>query len=107
MNKYEIKLELNHILGQLRDLCIISKSKMIVDNLQPSNDLLYLNDVLDKVDEALMITLRFDRAPIMISESYVETVEMAKKGGILSGLELYLTVKLFNTIKNIPKQNRS
>ena len=99
MNKYEIKLELNHILEQLKELCIISKTKSIVEKLEPSNDLLYLNDVLDKVDEALMIIARFDRAPIMMSESYVETVEIAKKGGVLTGQELYVTVKLLNTIK--------
>ncbi len=99
MNKYTQKLELNQIIRQLVDLCIISKTKNIASNLKPSNDLLLLNRLLDEVDEALQICLRMDRAPIMMSEEYEQPIKLAKKGGILSGLELYQTIKLYNTIK--------
>ena len=100
MNKFEKKLEIDIILDNLKDICIIEKTKKIVDNLKPSTDLLYLNNELDKVDEALQIVERMDRAPIMISEEYETCVKLAEKGSTLSGEELYLTIKLYNTIKH-------
>lgn len=112
MNKYSQKLELNQIINQLVELCIINKTKNIASNIKPSNDILFINHSLEEVDEALTICLRYDRAPIMISEEYEHAVKIAKKGGILSGLELYQTVRLYNTIKanqqflvNIQKEN--
>ena len=99
MNKFEKKLEINVILNDLKNYCIIDKTKKIVDNLQSSSDLLYLTSELDKVDEALQIIERMDRAPIMMSEDYETCVRLAEKGSILSGEELYLTIKLYNTIK--------
>ena len=99
MNKYTQKLELNTIIRQLVDHCIMAKTKNIASNIKPTNDILTLNRTLDEVDEALQICLRLDRAPIMMSEEYEYPVKMAKKGGILSGIELYQTVKLYNTIK--------
>lgn len=99
MNKYCQKLELNHIIDRLVNLCIIEKTKQIAASIEPINDLLQLNSILDEVDEALQITLRLDRAPIMISEEYEKCVILAKKGGLLDGKELYKTVKLYNTIK--------
>ena len=112
MNKHSQKLELNQIINQLVELCIINKTKNIASNIKPSNDILEINRSLDEVDEALTICLRYDRAPIMISEEYEHAVKVAKKGGVLSGLELYQTVRLYNTIKannqfllNIEKEN--
>ena len=112
MNKYSQKLELNQIINQLVELCIINKTKNIASNIKPSNDILEIDHSLEEVDEALSICLRYDRAPIMISEEYEHAVKIAKKGGILSGLELYQTVRLYNTIKanqqfllNIQKEN--
>ena len=99
MNKFERKLEIDVILNQLKDYCIIEKSKKTVDKIKPSSDLLYLNNELDKVDEALQIIERMDRAPIMMSEEYETCVKLAEKGSTLSGNDLYLTVKLYNTIK--------
>ena len=99
MNKFEKKLEIDVILNQLKDYCIIEKTKKIVDKIKPSIDLLYLNNELDKVDEALQIIERMDRAPIMMSEEYENCIKLAEKGGILTGNDLYLTVKLYNTIK--------
>lgn len=99
MNKFERKLEIDVILNQLKDYCIIEKSKNTVDKIKPSSDLLYLNNELDKVDEALQIIERMDRAPIMMSEEYETCVKLAEKGSTLSGNDLYLTVKLYNTIK--------
>ena len=99
MNKFERKLEIDVILNQLKDYCIIEKSKNTVDKIKPSSNLLYLNNELDKVDEALQIIERMDRAPIMMSEEYETCVKLAEKGSTLSGNDLYLTVKLYNTIK--------
>jgi len=99
MNKFERKLEIDVILNQLKDYCIIEKTKNTVDKIKPSSDLLYLNNELDKVDEALQIIERMDRAPIMMSEEYETCVKLAEKGSTLSGNDLYLTVKLYNTIK--------
>lgn len=99
MNKFEKKLEIDVILKTLKNYCIIEKTKNLIDNLQPSSDILYLNHELEKVDEALKIIERMDRAPIMMTEEYETCVRLAEKGGILSGEELYLTVKLYNTIK--------
>lgn len=99
MNKFEKKLEIDVILNQLKDYCIIEKTKSNVSKLQPSSNLLYLNTELDKADEALQIIERMDRAPIMMTEEYESSVKLAEKGSVLSGIELYTTVKLYNTIK--------
>jgi dsDNA-specific endonuclease/ATPase MutS2 len=51
MNKFEKKLEIDVILKTLKNNCIIEKTKNLIDNLQPSSDILYLNHELEKVDE--------------------------------------------------------
>ncbi len=99
MNKFEKKLEIDVILNELKEHCIIDKTKLIVSKLKPSSDLLYLNNELDKIDEALQIVERMDRAPIMMTEEYESAIKLAEKGGVLSGNELYTTIKLYNTIK--------
>jgi len=40
MNKFEKKLEIDVILKTLKNNCIIEKTKNLIDNLQPSSDIL-------------------------------------------------------------------
>ncbi len=99
MDKYFQKLELDIILEQLSDIAVIPDTKKKIADLSLSSDLDYLNNALDEVDEALGITNRLDRAPIMIATEYLNIIDIAYKEGILDGLDLYETVRLFTTIK--------
>lgn len=93
------KLELDIVLRDLSSFAILPSTKEIALQLEPSADLIYLNRVLDEVDEALTIILRMERAPIMMSSDYLMILEIAFKGGILAPNELYETVRLFTSIQ--------
>jgi len=99
MNKYYKKLEFDQIINQLKDFAVNDVTKKAIDNLEPSNDLEYLNETLSQTDEALCIINRMERAPIMISSNYEKLLNITSKGGILAAFELYETVKLYSTIK--------
>ena len=99
MNKYYKKLEFDQIINQLKDFAVNDVTKKVIDNLEPSNDLEYLNEILSQTDEALCIINRMERAPIMISSNYEKLLNITSKGGILAAFELYETVKLYSTIK--------
>lgn len=93
------KLEINEILTALYHECILPKTMDIVQHLEQSDNIEYLNNELDNVDEALKIIMRFERAPIMMSSDYDYILMLASKGAKLSGSEIYETERLFLTIK--------
>lgn len=93
------KLELDTILQQLSSYAILPLTKETSLQIEPTVDVIYLNQVLDEVDEALRIIIRMERAPIMMSSNYLMILEIVNKGGILTPLELYETVRLFTTIQ--------
>ena len=112
MNKYYKKLEFDQIIDKLKDFAVNEVTKKEVDNLQSSNDLEYLNEILSQTDEALCIINRLERAPLMISNNYEKFLNITSKGGVLSAFELYDTIRLYSTIKanqklliNLQKEN--
>lgn len=93
------KLELDLILEQLKEFAILPLVQKQIESLAPSQDISYLEEELQHVDECLGILRRSERAPIYLSTSYETLLSILKKKGILSGVELYQTVLLYQTIK--------
>lgn len=96
---YYQKLELTAVLEELSQFAQIPLAREKARQLEPQNDLFTLNQELDATDEALVITMRLGRAPIYISSDYFHIVDLAQKGAILAPLELYETVRLYDTVK--------
>ena len=94
------KLELYTILNDLENIAILPAVKNRINLLQPSNDIAFLNDELNNVDECLCIIRRMERAPLHIFSDYDKVLLIIRKSGVLSGLELYETVRLYQTIKS-------
>lgn len=96
-------LELDQILNQLKGYAVLERTKAIIEELRPINDIDILNTLLDQVDEAVRITLRFYPVPIMFSRDLLLPLRQAGKGASLSPLELYEIVLLFETIRACEK----
>ena len=92
------KLEMIQIINMLVDSAIIENNKMFFENMLPTNDIDAIEHSLSVVDEALLIINRYDRAPLYIFNDYFPCLDIATKGGILSALELYETVRLHQTV---------
>ena len=92
------KLELNIIIKKLADIAILPAVKKQILELKPINDLNVLNVELTNVEECTGIVRRLERAPFYLASEYDNTLKLLKKGGSLSGLEIYDTVKLYQTI---------
>ena len=92
------KLELNIIIKKLADIAILPAVKKQILELKPINDLNILNVELTNVEECTGIVRRLERAPFYLASEYDNTLKLLKKGGSLSGLEIYDTVKLYQTI---------
>lgn len=94
------KLEFPIILSTLSDYSILPATKIRINYLKPSNDLVELESELTKVEEASKIIIRAMRAPIYISSDYDKILMLLSKGAILDALSIYETVKLYETIKS-------
>ncbi len=99
MNIFLKKLELNLILEELSNYAVMPITKEKIAHLNPLSDIKRINILLDEVNEALSIILRFGRAPINLVSDYLNIIKVAKIGGKLDGVELYETAKLFRTIR--------
>lgn len=93
------KLEIEKIIDQLGTYAVLPKTKKMILDLAPSTDMQKLDEALAKVDEALKIIMRSERAPIMMDSDYHEIIKLSQKGAKLSALQIYETVKLFQTVK--------
>ena len=93
------KLEISQILDNLCSIAILPEVKSLINSLTPSNDIEYLKKELEDVDEALRITTRFERAPIMMDSDFRNILNLAFKGAKLSAVEIYDVEKLFLTVK--------
>lgn len=93
------KLEFSLILNQLSEFAILPAVKSQIYSLKPLSNINILEDELIKAQEALRIIQRSMRAPIYISCDYDKILLLLSKGAILSGSELYETVKLYETIR--------
>ena len=93
------KLEFPTILNNLASFAILPITKANIQNIEPSNDIEYLDKELSKVEEASRIIIRAMRAPIYISSDYDKILILLNKGAILDALSIYETVKLYETLK--------
>ena len=92
------KLEMRSIIDNLVDYAIIVNNKIFFDSIKPLQEIDTIRHFLDVTDEALLIINRYERAPLYIFNDYYPFLELVAKGGVLSALELYETVRLFQTI---------
>ena len=99
MYDYLKTLELDQILSQLSGYAVLERTKMMIRDLRPINDVDIINTLLDEVDEAVRIILRFYSVPIMFGQDLLVPLKQAAKGATLSPLELYDIILLFDTIK--------
>ena len=93
------KLEFSLILDKLSEFAILPAVKTQTSSLKPSSNINMLEEELTKTQEALRIIQRSMRAPLYMSCDYDKILLLLSKGAILSGKELYETVKLYETIR--------
>ena len=93
------KLEFSLILDKLSEFAILPAVKTQISSLKPSSNINMLEEELTKTQEALKIIQRSMRAPLYMSCDYDKILLLLSKGAILSGKELYETVKLYETIR--------
>lgn len=93
------KLEINEIIEQLKSYASLEHTKKYFSKMKTLNDINVIKEELKKTNEAFSITTKYDRCPIYIECKYDELLNVAVKGGILTGKELFETVKLFSTIR--------
>ena len=93
------KLEFSLILDKLSEFAILPAVKTQISSLKPSSNINMLEEELTKTQEALRIIQRSMRAPLYMSCDYDKILLLLSKGAILSGKELYETVKLYETIR--------
>lgn len=93
------KLEIDLIISMLIDFTVIDATKQYFNNLCEINDLNKIEEELSKTKEALDICNRYERAPIYLCLDYEKILNTALKGGVLTGCELFETVRLFSTIR--------
>lgn len=98
------KLEMGQIIDMLVEKTIIENNKETFKTMLPTNDLDVIRHHLNVTDEALLIINRYDRAPLYIFNNYYPYLDIISKGGILSALELYETVRLFQTVRANERQ---
>ena len=86
MYDYLKTLELDQILSQLSGYAVLERTKMMIRDLRPINDVDIINTLLDEVDEAVRIILRFYSVPIMFGQDLLVPLKQAAKAP-LSPLE--------------------
>ena len=93
------KLEIYEIIEQLKSYTALDVTARYFDEMKMLNDIDEIKEELAKVKEAFQITIKYERSPIYLSYEYDELLDICVKGGILSGKELFETVKMFSTIR--------
>lgn len=93
------KLEIDEIIHQLIEYACLDITKEYFKSFVPMSNVDEIRIALAKVKEALGITVRYERSPIYLTMDYQHLLDIAYKGGILSGLEIYETVRLCSTIR--------
>ena len=93
------KLEILDIIEQLKSYCLLNATIRHFNKMNVLNDVVLIKEELSKVKEAYTICIKYERSPIYLSYEYDELLDIAYKGGILSGIELFETVKMFSSIR--------
>lgn len=101
---YELEtLEFNKIINKVKEFASLNRSKELLDEIKPINDIDLINSMLDETDEMRNFIIKFGEFPFGSSEDVFNIVMMAKKGGILSIREINLVNELIKTAKNIKR----
>ena len=87
------------IIEQLKSYTALDITARYFDEMNMFSDINEIKEELAKVKEAFQITVKYERCPIYLSYEYDELLDICVKGGILSGKELFETVKMFSTIR--------
>ena len=103
MNKYELMLELNVILDKCKEEAFLFKSKDLIINSTPYNDIDLLNDKLNEVDEAYILLERMGKFPIHMKSDVDIHYLLSKihKNGVLESYELSEIANMLDTIRDI------
>ena len=101
---YELEtLEFNKIINKIKEFTSLNRSKELLDEIKPINDIDLINTMLDETDEMRNFIIKFGEFPFGSSEDVFNAILMAKKGGILSIREISLVNELIKTSKNIKR----
>lgn len=101
---YEVEtLEFNKIINKIKEFTSLNRSKELLDEIKPINDIDLINSMLDETDEMRNFIVKFGDLPFGSSEDVFSAVKMAQKGGILSIREINLVNELIKTSKNIKR----
>lgn len=82
-------LEFDAIKSQLKSCAILGFTKQKIDELDYSTDYYFIEEELEKTNEALSIVNSYGRCPIEYFHNIVNSVDKAVKQGVLSPEELY------------------
>lgn len=101
MNKHYKTLELDKVLDKVLEFIRLDKNKEVLYTLKPSNDLEYLNQELDRVDQAAKIIQRMGSFPLLFSMDLNNILVKTSKFGVIIPEELVQVGNLLDTIKEI------
>lgn len=93
------KLGIDSILHNLENFAVLPLVKDKIHNMEPSSDILFLENELNHVDECVRIISRYERAPLYLSSHYEQIIQILRKYGVLTGIEIYETIRLYQTVK--------
>ena len=100
-NKYYNILELNKIIDKLKEEVILDSNIDSLNNITLSNDIDYINEMLDEVDEASKLLLRLSRFPLLFKTDVTNILKKVCKYGVITIEELIQIMNFFDTIKSI------
>ena len=100
-NKYYNILELNQIIDKLKEEVILDSNMDSLNNITLSNDIDYINEMLDEVDEASKLLLRLSRFPLLFKTDVTNILKKVCKYGVITIEELIQIMNFFDTIKSI------
>ena len=96
-------LEFKKILDEITKYSNLDRSKELIRNIKPTNDILLINMLLDETDEMRNFIIKFGELPFGSNKDIYKYILTAKKGGSLSIEEISLINELIKTVKNIKK----
>ena len=96
-------LEFNKVLDKIIHFSSLDRTKELISNIKPTNDIDLINIMLEETDEMRNFVVKFGNFPFGLKEDVFPYINLAKKGGTLDIKEIYLVNELIKTSKNIKK----
>ena len=97
------ELEFNKILDTVKQYAFLSLTKDKIEGLEPLQDILSLNCLLDKEEEAIRVMESLGNIPLDFIQDIREELKMASIGSILSSEQLYkvlILIQRTTSLKN-------